>query len=171
MGFMDTKNREMSLTDDGVTMRSKVEFNPTGATVGRISYALSLGPFLFCWRTGCTEWTRKSRRVNHGWISVPSIGNDRPIEDSANVIYFGGPLQSPALGVQRATWRSEVTHEGLGILPSIRFGEIEIEHPPSDIIAHHLANKSSRLRTPSIEICFPIYNAIKYVRCETKLTT
>ena len=82
-----------SLTDDRVAIRSKVEFSPASTTVGRIYYALSLCPFLFWWRTGRTEWTWKGRRVDHGWVSVPTIGNDGPIEDSANVIYFGGPLQ------------------------------------------------------------------------------
>jgi hypothetical protein len=83
-----------SLTDDGVPIRSKGEFSPTSAAVGRICYALSLRPFLFRWRAGRTEWTWKGRGVNRGWVSVPSIGNDGPIEDSTNVVYFGGPLQS-----------------------------------------------------------------------------
>lgn len=56
---------------------------------------------MFRWRAGRTKWTWKGRRVDHGWVPIPSIGNDRPIEDSTNVVYFGGPLQSRVLEALR----------------------------------------------------------------------
>ena len=62
------------------------------------------------------------------------------------------------------SYRAKVTYEGFRIFPTICFEEIEIERATRDIVAHHLANMSNRLRMPSIESSSQIDNAIEYIR-------
>jgi hypothetical protein len=73
-------------TNDGVCAVAKVQFDPAGSSVRCIRDTLRLCSRFLGWFAGGSKWCREDGCIDLGWITIPAIFDDGPIEYTADII-------------------------------------------------------------------------------------
>jgi len=77
---------EGELTDDRVGTLSKVEFDPRRSSILGVGDALGFSARILCRIADGAKRGRKHGGVDGGWIAIPAVLDDRPVEYTAYIV-------------------------------------------------------------------------------------